>query len=274
MNALELTLLLAGAALYVCGVILVRSALSSGNPSRFNQARLAGLLAVFDHGLALVLNVTRTGEFSVGTAFLFLAAAVTIVALAIDWLRRLPILVVGTMPLALATTLLALALSFRETTNSNTAGMGSVWTGVHIVVALASYSAFAMAFVTGILYLVEQRHLKEHSANSLLGVMPSLETVARLNARSIATGVALLAVGLVVGYFQARSVYGIVPGWRHDPKIYLTTLTLLAYGTVLALSVRPAFKGRRTALASVLSFTLVLITFWASIFWSGFHRFH
>lgn len=274
MNGLEWVLLVAGIALYVCGVGLVRSALSDGNASRLNQARLTGILAVLVHTLVLVLNTTRTGEFSVGGAFLFLASAITLVALGIDWLRRLPILVVGTMPLALATSLLAVALSFGKADPSENSAAGGVWTAVHVVVALASYSAFAIAFVTGILYLVEQRQLKEHSATSLLGVMPSLETVSKLNARSIAAGVALLAAGLLVGYWQARSVYGVVPDWRHDPKIYLTTLTLLAYGAVLALNARPAFRGRRTAMASVLSFSLVLATFWASIFWSGFHRFH
>ena len=94
------------------------------------------------------------------------------------------------------------------------------------------------------------------------------------NRRSIAAGVLLLAGGLIVGYLQARSVYGIEKWWCNDPKIYLTTITLASYVAILALSGRPTFKGRHTAVASVLGFFLVMATLWASVFWSDFHRFH
>ena len=73
---------------------------------------------------------------------------------------------------------------------------------------------------------------------------------------------------------MARHVLGKGPEWRNDPKIYLTTITLAAYLAILILSGRPAFKGRRAALASVAGFFLVMTTFWASVFWSDFHRFH
>jgi ABC-type uncharacterized transport system permease subunit len=102
--------------------------------------------------------------------------------------------------------------------------------------------------------------------------MPSLETVARLNVRSIAAGVALLAGGIVVGYFYARQFYQRQFD-RLDPKIILSCATLAAYLVLLALSRRPSFRGRRTALGSVLGFFLVLANFWASIFWSDLHRY-
>ena len=97
--------------------------------------------------------------------------------------------------------------------------------------------------------LIAQRQLKDHASASVLGLIPPLETVARINRRAIATGVLLLAGGLLVGYLQARHVYGIQKWWRNDPKIYLTTITLGAYLAILALSNRPTFKGRRTAMA-------------------------
>jgi len=82
----------------------------------------------------------------------------------------------------------------------------------------------------------------------------------------------VLLGGLLVGYFQARAVYNRDFN-RVDPKIVLTTLTFLAYLAVLLLSGRPAFKGRRTALASVAVFFLLMANFWASVFWSDMHRF-
>ena len=80
------------------------------------------------------------------------------------------------------------------------------------------------------------------------------------------------AGGILVGYAQARHVYNRQFD-RLDPKIILSTLTFALYAVVLALARRPGFRGRRTALASVAGFFLVMVTFWASIFWSGFHQF-
>ncbi|HEV3029334.1 MAG TPA: cytochrome c biogenesis protein CcsA, partial [Planctomycetota bacterium] len=220
----------------------------------------------------------RTGHFPVTgaiEAYIFLTTAIVLIALLLDWMKKWTSLVVAILPLAVVTTLLALALTLvPEDAGRPMPTASSVWTSLHVSTALASYGAFAIAFVSSILYLIAQRQLKDHAAAAMLGLTPSLETVARVNRRSIATGIALLAGGLVVGYLQARHVYGIEHWWRNDPKIYLTTFTLASYVAILILSFRPTFKGRRTALASAAGFLLVMATFWASVFWSDFHRFH
>jgi len=218
----------------------------------------------------------RTGRFPVSgafEAFLFLATVVSLLALILDWYRKLAVLVVGTLPLAAVTTMLAVTLSLAPSASPGTPGVLSGWTILHIFIAIGSYGAFAIAFVAGILYLVEQRSLKQHASTSILGLMPSLEAVARVNVASIAIGAALLAGGIVVGYLRARQEFGTGPEWRVDPKIIVSTLTFGVYLAVLLLSARPGFRGRRTALASVLSFFLVMINFSISLFGSGIHRF-
>ena len=243
------------------------------------MARLLALLGALAHGTLLALLGGRTGRFPIRgaeEAFLFMAAAAAVLALALDWLKGHRILVVATLPLSFATALLAGALELTAPPPAPGAASGpsGAWTGLHVFVALASYGAFALAFVTGILYLIAQRQLKHHAAPAVFGLMPPLETVGRINVRAMAAGAALLAAGLLVGYLQARSLYvGQPPGWRTDPKIILTTATLAAYLVMVFLSRRPGFKGRRVALASIAGFFLAMTTFWASIFWSGFHNF-
>jgi ABC-type uncharacterized transport system permease subunit len=276
MSGFELAFLYGSLLMYSLGTLAAGSAARGGDRRRLNQARLTGALgAAYQIGV-LVSMGARLGHFPIDgafEAFVFLAAALTTLALALDGLRRLSILVIGTLPLALVTTLLALALRLAPAPEGPPlAGVSSPWTALHIFVALGAYGAFAFAFVTGILYLVAQRRLKDHAVSSMLGFMPSLETVARLNVRSIAIGAALLAGGIVVGYFYARQFYARNFD-RLDPKIILSCATLAAYLAVLALSRRPAFRGRRTALASVLAFFLVLTNFWASVFWSDLHRY-
>jgi len=270
--------LYSGLVLYVVASGFAFWALRSGDSRGLRAARFGAFFGAIDHLVYLVRLGAQTGHFPVTgavEAYIFLSTAVILIALLLDWMKKWTSLVVATLPLSVVTTLLALALTLvPETTAQPTPATGSVWTSLHVSTALGSYGAFAIAFVSAILYLIAQRQLKDHTAAAMLGLTPALETVSRVTRRSIAAGIALLAGGLIVGYLQARSLYGHTHWWRNDPKIYLTSFTLAAYVAILLLSFRPTFKGRRTALATAAGFLLVMVTFWASVFWSGFHRFY
>jgi ABC-type transport system involved in cytochrome c biogenesis permease subunit len=276
MNGLELALLVAGALHYLAGTGVAAATLRSAHPALPKLARAVALLGVLFLTASLVALGARTAHFPVRSAFeafVFLSLATVALAVALDWLRGLPILTLATLPLGLVTSVLAIALLATPPAEGPPAlRPPGVWTALHVVVALGSYGAFALAFVAGLLYLIEQRHLKHHAASAILGLMPALETVSRINVRALGAGVGLLLVGLLVGYFQAREIYERQFN-RVDPKIILTTLTFVTYLVILLLSGRPAFKGRRTALASVVSFFLLMANFWASVSWSDIHRF-
>jgi ABC-type transport system involved in cytochrome c biogenesis permease subunit len=276
LSKFETTLLWAGLCFYIYGTAFALAAVRTGNAKSLARARLGALIGAFDHSLVLFSFGARTGRFPVSGAFealLFLATIVSLLALVLDWYRKLAVLVVGTLPLAGVTTLLAITLVLAPPVAGGPQSVSSAWTVLHVFTAIGSYVAFAIAFVTGILYLVEQRSLKQHASTSILGLMPSLEAVSRVNVRSIAVGAALLAGGIIVGYLRARKEFGTGPEWRVDPKIIVSTVTFGVYSVVLVLSARPGFRGRRTALASVLSFFLVMINFSISLFGSGIHRY-
>ncbi len=269
-----------GLVLYAVATAFAIWSVRRGDRRGLVTARFGALFGALDHVAYLIRIGVQTGHFPVTgaiEAYIFLSTAIILVALALDAMKKWTVILVATLPLAVTTSLLALALTGIPVENQGSPppdSRSSLWTSLHVATALGSYIAFALAFVSAILYLVAQRQLKDHAAASTLGLIPPLETVARITRRAIAAGVVLLAGGLLVGYFQARIYYGIQSWWRNDPKIYLTTATLAAYLAILILSGRPTFKGRRTALASVAGFFLVMATFWASVFWSGFHKFH
>jgi HemX protein len=264
---------------WVCLVVATWNAFRSirrGDRKELLSARICSGIAILSLTAELVAKGIRTAHFPIDGAaegFLFLAVAITGTALLLDGLMGWSILLVATLPLSCVTVGLAWALTYAPS-GPVPENLSSLWLGLHIFTALGAYAAFAMAFISGILYLVSQRQLKVHTTGSIHGWMPPLETVRRLTRRAIVVGVLLQAGGLVVGYLQARKVMGLGADWRQDPKIWLTTVTLAVYVAILVLGERPSLKGRRTALASVAAFALVMLTFWASVFWSGFHRFH
>jgi len=269
-----------GLVLYAIATAFAVWSVRTGDRRALLTARFGALFGALDHVAYLIRLGVQTGHFPVTgaiEAYVFLSTAIIFVALALDQLKKWTVILVATLPLAVVTSMLALALTGIPAEHQGIppgAAASSLWTSLPVATALGCYIAFALAFVSSILYLIAQRQLKDHAAASTLGLIPPLETVARITRRAIAAGVVLLAGGLLVGYFQARVHYGVQSWWRNDPKIYLTTATLATYLAILILSGRPTFKGRRTALASVAGFFLVMATFWASVFWSDFHKFH
>jgi len=190
-------------------------------------------------------------------------------ALGLDLLRSMPILTIGALPLALASLILAAATG--EPQDPAAPFASTPVAGVHAVLILLSYVAFAVAFVTALLYLIEQRQLKAHGSPASLGLMPSLETSYRMTRRSVVAGVIFLTGGILCGYLYAREK--LTPGWRMDPKIIVTSAVWLGFLIVAVLGAVPSFKGRRTAVASALCFVISMAASWISSFWSGFHRY-
>jgi HemX protein len=192
-----------------------------------------------------------------------------VAALGLDLLRSLPILTIGAMPLALASLILAAATG--EPQDPAAPFASTPVAGVHAVLILFSYVAFAVAFVTALLFLIEQRQLKAHGAAPALGLLPSLETSYRMTLRAVVSGVILLAGGILAGYLYAREkLTG--SGWRMDAKIIVTSAVWVGFLIVAILSTLPSFKGRRTAVASALCFVMAMAASWIASFWSGFHR--
>lgn len=130
---------------------------------------------------------------------------------------------------------------------------------IHTVCSLLSYVAFLSAFITGILFLLQERQLKRKSVGALFHRLPPLEVLDEMNFRAIGAGFWLLTFGFLFGLWGSKQWLG--QWWTGDPKEYLTLVLWLAYLVLWLIRLRSTLRGRRVALLSVLGFSLVLFTF-------------
>ena len=129
---------------------------------------------------------------------------------------------------------------------------------LHMICSLLSYAAFLVAFITGVLFLLQERQLKRKTIGVLCHRLPSLEALDRLNFLAIGVGFALLSLGLLAGFVELRLFIG--QWWVADPKVYLAVVLWMVYLAVWFMRLRSTLRGRRIAFLSIIGFTLVVFT--------------
>ena len=129
---------------------------------------------------------------------------------------------------------------------------------VHTICSLLSYGAFLVAFVTGVLFLIQERQVKQKRMGLLFHRLPALQTLDHVNVIAIGIGFTLLTLGLLCGLVGSRELLGV--WWRWDSKELLTLLLWSSYLALWLVRLRSTLRGRKVAFLSILGFTFVLFT--------------
>jgi ABC-type transport system involved in cytochrome c biogenesis permease subunit len=128
---------------------------------------------------------------------------------------------------------------------------------LHIFCMLFSYAAFLVAFISGLIFLLQEYQLKNKRMGALFRQLPSLDALDRINFFSIGAGFLLLSLGTLLGLIGSRVVG---KWWMGDPKEVLTVGLWAWYLVLWIVRLRSTLRGRRIALLSVLGFSFVLFT--------------
>jgi ABC-type uncharacterized transport system permease subunit len=133
--------------------------------------------------------------------------------------------------------------------------VGSTWSWVHRLSAYGGALAFAVAGAVGAMYLIVSRRLraKTASAGPNLG---SLERLEHLTFISVTLGFALFTIGTVTGLVEMFSA----DKHTQPAKLLLALSVWVVYAIVLHSPINPSFRGRKTAVLSVIGFLLMVGT--------------
>jgi cytochrome c-type biogenesis protein CcsB len=171
----------------------------------------------------------------------------------------------GALIAVLSTLLLAYA-SFGVDSRINPLmpALKSNWLLVHVVTAFLGYAAFALAFGTAILYLIQERRPRPS--------LPPLRLLDSLIYRTTILGFLLLTLGIVTGAVWAETAWGRY--WSWDPKETWSLITWFIYAALLHARLLKGWHGRRIAWLAVLGFMAVLFTYFGvSFLLTGLHSY-
>ena len=212
-------------------------------------ASIAGIAA---HSMFIVLQANSGSAFSVWYfGSLILAGVLSVVFVLRIVNSRNSIAGLLLLPTSLA--LIAVAESFPRVTDSN----DRTWAIIHGLSLLLGTMFVFLGFLTGCLYLLQSRRLKQKRPVSWI---PSLEKLQLYNERSLIGSVIMLGIGLFSGIFiNASAAHQPIP-WK-DPIVWASIIWLIWLISVVAFKIayRPSRQGRKVAYLTIGSFLFLAI---------------
>jgi cytochrome c-type biogenesis protein CcsB len=148
----------------------------------------------------------------------------------------------------------------------------NLWLMIHVGTIFIGNGIFAVAFLAGIMYLIQERQIKSKHFGPFYHRLPSLEVLDSLNYNCLILGFPLLTMGMLSGAIFAHYTLGYF--WRWDPKEVWSLITWLIYAILLHGRLTTGWRGRRSAMISIIGFTVLIFSFLGLNFLvKGYHSF-
>lgn len=130
----------------------------------------------------------------------------------------------------------------------------TVWEHLHAPLAMIAYAAFALAFITGVMFLLQDFLLKRHRIHALFYQLPPIHQLSMAIVRMVGLGVLVLGVAMA-------STFKI-----HAPitqsKLMTAWGVLALYVIIFLLMWRRTLTARQTAWLAVLGFLVPFGSLW------------
>ena len=219
---------------------------------------ISGLIV---QALSFIHRAVVYGFFPLGTYFdalSFFAWLIVALFLVIQHKMSSPILGSVAAPMAAGMMLIGATFSY-QTRGPVLPILHSWWMPIHVTFALAGNAVFSLMAIGGLLYIFQEWLIKRKRIGRLHRLLPSLETLDRLNRHGLPVGFSLLTVGILSGALWADSAWG--QYWSWDPKETWSLITWFAYAAMVHQRIVLGWRGKKAAWLALLGFTLVMFTF-------------
>jgi ABC-type uncharacterized transport system permease subunit len=176
-----------------------------------------------------------TSQFEV---FIFIGWCIVLLYFLVGAAYRLSLLGLFTAPLIAILQTLALFMPDNPATVKRLDM--TVWEHLHAPLAMIAYAAFALACITGVMFLLQERLLKKHRIHALFYQLPPIHHLSKAIMRMVALGVVVL---------KLTASWGI----------------LGLYTLILLLMWRHTLSARHTAWLAVIGFLVPILSLWVVI---------
>jgi cytochrome c-type biogenesis protein CcsB len=207
--------------------------------------------------LLLGLRVRHLPITNLSEALSFFAWCITLTFIVA--LVRYRINVLGAFVLPLVSMLVIMSQLIWEGNHTIPPLLKSRWIFFHAGIAFLAYAAFFLTFVSAVLYLAQEKELKNKNFRFLYFRLPSLQVCDELLRRSLYAGFFLMSVTIVTGALWAQQAWGRY--WNWDPKETASLVTWAIYLLLVYYRLSAAWRARWASYIGIIGFVSVLCTF-------------
>ncbi len=143
----------------------------------------------------------------------------------------------------------------------------SMWLPIHAGVSIIAYGFLSLAFCGGLMYLLQERELKNKKFGYFFARFPSLEALDQLNNHCLTVGFVFLTLGIVTGSVWARQAWGTY--WQWDPKETWSLITWFLYLVQMHQRLTVGWRGKRAAVMAIVGFASIVFTLWGVTYLLG-----
>ncbi len=250
-------LLLIGAALYGLSLVLYLVYLYGKDEGSVRLARAALMAAALVH-LAFIgylcthqLNPLR----DVRGALSLTGWLIGVGFLAFTHRHRMSVAGAFIAPLCLCLLLASRITPGAESTLGDAEGVQRALGNLHILLATSGVAIFGLAAVVGLIYLLQERALKQKRLGRLFRITPPLTALDAASRRLTLLGFPLYTLAVITGAVWSVQLHG--AGVR--PEHVISAVTWLIFAAAIGLRVTVGMRGRRAALLTILGFVAMVM---------------
>jgi len=132
------------------------------------------------------------------------------------------------------------------------------WAIAHGIAMILGGASITFATASAFLSLLGRGRLKRKEVMQVLGKVPNIEKLERMNLLGVRVGFVLLTIGLVSGFGLASMLGTGVVAWLADGKVVSIIVAWILLGIILVSNRMLLLKGKMRAYLTVVAFVLVL----------------
>lgn len=192
------------------------------------------------------------------------------------WEKKMKARIIGAFAMPLAFLFIAyasLAPGVSDRIDPLIPALQSNWLHAHVITCFLSYASFALSCAVSVMYLIKIKKKEQGGKETgWISLFPPLDSLDALVYKTIAMGFPLLTIGIVTGAAWANYAWGSY--WSWDPKETWSLITWFVYALFLHARLVREWRGKRTALLSVIGFAAVIFTYFGvNYILSGLHSY-
>jgi len=216
--------------------------------------------AVAFHFISIVIYTLATGQVPIQDLSQSLSAAgLALGCMFLYFQYRFNLKILGVFASALLSVIMLAVWMIPDAPVEKNEVLKGVWLYFHIILVFTGEAALALACGAGILYLLQEKGIKTKSPGFFFKRLPSLDLLDNVGYTCLTTGFALLTIGLVTGFVYAKAIWGRF--WSWDPKEVFSVGTWLIYAALLHLRLYSGWRGRKSAVMTIIGFFIIIFTF-------------